>query len=200
LSIDERYPDLKSSNAIVRERIANQIAEERDENTIPQLIAVLDSPDYAYRQSLVQVFSIIGFDAIPALIEELDSNESDLVRVSCSHALAAIAKNHPEENLPNEALEGLYQAVSDSNPVVQLSTIGALSTMGSAVYEILVQALDLDDLLVGVAAIDAIGSLGDSRGLTLLSELSANQSLDTYLRDAATSALSRLEQVIKFNS
>jgi bilin biosynthesis protein len=200
LSINERYPDLKSSNAIVRERIANQIAEERDENTISQLIAVLDSPDYAYRQSLVQVFGIIGFDAIPALIEELDRNESDLVRVSCSHALAAIAKNNPEEDLPNEALEGLYQAVSDSNPVVQLSTIGALSTMGSAVYEILVQALNLDDLLVGVAAIDAIGSLGDSRGLTLLSELSANLTLDNYLRDAATSALSRLEQVIKFNS
>jgi bilin biosynthesis protein len=72
--------------------------------------------------------------------------------------------------------------------------------MGSAVYEILVQALDLDDLLVGVAAIDAIGSLGDSRGLALLSELSVNQNVDSYLRDAATSALSRLEQVIKFNS
>jgi bilin biosynthesis protein len=200
LSIDERYPDLKSSNAIVRERIANQIAEERDENTIPQLIAVLDSPDYAYRQSLVQVFGIIGFDAIPALIEELDRNQSDLVRVSCSQAVAAIANNSPEVSLPNEALAGLYQAVSDSNPVVQLSTIGALSTMGSAVYEILVQALDLDDLLVGVAAIDAIGSLGDSRGLALLSELSANRNVDPYLRDAATSALSRLEQVIKFNS
>jgi bilin biosynthesis protein len=199
LSIDERYPDLKSSNAIVRERIANQIAEERDENTISQLIAVLNSPDYSYRQSLVQVFSMIGFDAIPALLEELESNDSDVVRVSCSQALAAIAHNSPE-NLPTEALAGLYQAVSDSNPVVQLSTIGALSTMGSAVYELLVQALDLDDLLVGVAAIDAIGSLGDPRGLKLLSELSANQTVDNYLRDAATSALSRLEQVIKFNS
>lgn len=200
MSIDERYPDLKSSSAIVRERIANQIAEERDENTISQLIAVLNSPDYSYRQSLVQVFGIIGFDAIPTLVEELDRNESDLVRVSCTQALAAIAHNSPEESLPTEALEGLYQAVSDSNPVVQLSTIGALSTMGSAVYEILVQALDLDDLLVGVAAIDAIGSLGDPRGLKLLSELSANQTVDRYLRDAATSALSRLEQVIKFNS
>ncbi len=198
MSIDERYPDLHSSNPIVRERIAQQIVDERDANTITQLIAVLDSSDSSYRRSIVNIFGMIGFDAIPALLNGLANSPIDLVRVSCSEALAAIFHHHPEENFPTEALEGLYQAIEDPNPVVQLTTIASLSTMGKPAYDILVRALEIDNIFVGVAAIDAIGSLGDSRGLDLLSSMSADRRLDSYLRDSATSALSRLEQIIKF--
>ncbi len=200
MSIDERYPDLQHPDPSVRQRIMQQIAEEKDEDTIPQLIAVLNSSDAAYRRSAIQTLGVIGDDAIPALLERLANDSNDTVRASCSQALVSIAHNSPEDNLPTQLLEGLYQAINDPHPVVQLSAIGGLSTLGTSAYELLVKALEIDNLAVGVAVINAIGSLGDRRGLQLLSTMSQDATADPYIRESATSAMSRLEQVIKFNS
>jgi bilin biosynthesis protein len=50
-----------------------------------------------------------------------------------------------------------------------------------------------------MSIINALGSMGDKRGLEVLSNLSQNKSADPYLQESATSALSRLEMVIKYN-
>ena len=57
-----------------------------------------------------------------------------------------------------------------------------------------------DNIAVGVSILNALGSMGDPRGVEVLSNLSKDKSVDPYLQESAASALSRLEMVMKYNS
>lgn len=200
MSIDELYPNLRNQNPEIRERTIQQIVAERDENTISQLVATLDSQDAAYRQTVVKTLGVIGVDAIPTLSQQVEHHPNEMVRTSCVNILMTIAHQYEAENLPQAALIGLQKALQDPHPVVQLTTVSALGTIGSPAFDIFVEALETDNLALHIAIIGAIGSLGDSRGLQVLSDLSQDEVADPYIRQSATSALSLLEQVIKFNS
>jgi bilin biosynthesis protein len=198
LSIEEKYPNLRHENPKIREETMEQIAEEYTEETISQLITILDSEDVTYRRTVTQTLGLIGVDALPFLVQELDNNDNFLVRASCVQALGAIAyKDRSQEQFSTEALNSLQKAIEDPHPVVQLASIGALSIMGASAFEILEQALNIPNILVQVAVVSAFGSLGDERGLEILSSLAKDETVDPYLKESAGSALSRLEQIIK---
>jgi bilin biosynthesis protein len=91
LSIEEKYPNLRHENPKIREETMEQIAEEYTEETISQLITILDSEDVTYRRTVTQTLGLIGVDALPFLVQELDNNDNFLVRASCVQALGAIA-------------------------------------------------------------------------------------------------------------
>jgi bilin biosynthesis protein len=57
-----------------------------------------------------------------------------------------------------------------------------------------------DNIVVQMSIINALGSMGDERGVEVLSRLSQDKTADPYLQESATSALSRLEMVMKYNS
>ena len=200
MSAEDLYLQLKHKNPRLRERAMRQLAEERAEETIPRLMAILSDEDVVYRRAAVQALGVIGLDAVPALVEQLKRNENETVRASCAKGLAAIALNFPEESFPTLALQGLQIALCDPNPVVKISAVGALGTVGSPALEILVEATKIDDLALQVAAIGALGSLGDSRAAEVLEYLAKDEAVDPYLRESAASASSRLDTVIKFQS
>jgi bilin biosynthesis protein len=76
-----------------------------------------------------------------------------------------------------------------------------LGEIGSPVFDLLVETLNTtDNIVVQMSIINALGSMGDERGIKVLSNLSQDKSADPYLQESATSALSRLEMVIKYNS
>ncbi|MBC6419870.1 MAG: HEAT repeat domain-containing protein [Prochloron sp. SP5CPC1] len=195
---EDLYSQLKNKNPRLRERAMGQIADERTEETIPQLMAILDSEDVVYRRAAVQTLGWIGLDSVPSLVEQLINSENETVRASCAKALAAIALNFPEDSFPPSALKALKVALTDENPVVKISAVGALGTVGPPAFEILAEALKIDDLALQVALINALGSLGDERGMSLLGAIAADESADPYLIESAKSALSRLEQVINY--
>ncbi|AFZ37757.1 HEAT domain containing protein [Stanieria cyanosphaera PCC 7437] len=200
MSINQKYPDLKNKNPIVRERIMQQIVEEYNEETINQLIEVLDSEDADYRRTVVKTLNLIGLDAVPALLKELNQTDNSLAKASCINALSSISNQDEEERFLSQILTSLQQALEDPNPMVQLSSVGAIETFGEQAFDILTAAIASENLLVQVAVVNALGSLGDPRGLDVLSSLSQDQTVDPYVKELAVSALSRLEQVIKFNS
>lgn len=200
MSLEQKYPDLKNQNPIVRERIMQQIVEEYNEETINQLVEVLDSEDAVYRRTVVKTLNQIGLDAVPALLKELNQSENSLAKASCINALSSISNRDKEEKFLSQILTSLEQALADPNPMVQLSSVGAIEGFGATAFDILSSAIDSDNLLIQVAVVNALGSLGDPRGLEVLSPLSQDQNVDPYVKELAVSALSRLEQVIKFNN
>ncbi|BAC89128.1 HEAT repeat domain-containing protein [Gloeobacter violaceus] len=200
MSLEETYPQLKHKNPRLRERAMHQVAQERTEDTLAQLMAVLAEEDVTYRRTAVQTLGIIGPDALPALAQQLTIHPNATVRASCAKALAAIALNYPEVPFAPVGLEALSMALGDRDPVVKLSAVGALGTVGSPAFEILAAALDLDDLAVSMAVIGALASVGDPRGRTVLASLAARPNLDAYLYEAATGALSRLAEHRPWNS
>ena len=200
MPLEELYPNLKHKNPHLRERTMQEIAENYTEETISELVSILYSEDVTFRRTATRTLGVIGLDTLPFVLEELNSSDNSIVRASCADILANIIFYHQNEGqYPPEIVTGLQQALQDPNPLVYLTTIGALGTLGKSAFNIFKEALEVDNIAVQVAVIDALGSLGDERGLEVLANLAQDETLDKYIKDSAVSSLSRLEQVIKFN-
>ncbi|MEM7726080.1 MAG: HEAT repeat domain-containing protein [Cyanobacteria bacterium P01_A01_bin.45] len=199
MSSDTLFQQLKHPNPNLRERAMLQIAENRDENTIPRLMDNLSDEDTVYRRASVKTLGAVGVDAVSPLVEKLLNDDNATTRASCAKALTQIAVNFPDTPFPEEGLEGLKTAIEDPNPVVHIASVMALGEVGSPAFDILAEALqNTENLAVAVAIVNAFSSMGDSRGLEILARLAEDESADAYISESAKSGLSRLEQVIKY--
>ncbi|MDJ0732350.1 MAG: HEAT repeat domain-containing protein [Crocosphaera sp.] len=200
MTTDSLFDRLKHPNPHLREQAMFEIAESRDENTIPRLMSILDEEDTTYRRAAVKALGVIGFDAVPSVVESLLHSENVTVRGSAAKALAQIAVNYPDLPFPEAGLQGLKAAINDPNPVVHIASVMALGQMGPAAYEILVDSLKTtSNIAVQVAIVNALASIGDPKCSEVLTTFANDQSVDSYVRESATSALSRLDLVINYN-
>ncbi|ACK68424.1 PBS lyase HEAT domain protein repeat-containing protein (plasmid) [Rippkaea orientalis PCC 8801] len=201
MTTDSLFNRLKHPNPHLRDSAMFEIAESRDENTIPRLISILDEEDTTYRRAAVKTLGVIGVDAVPSVVESLLHSENVTVRGSAAKVLAQIAVNYPNLPFPEAGLQGLKAAINDPNPVVYIASIMALGQMGTAAYEILLESLKTtDNVAVQVAIVNALASIGEPKCAEVLTTLANNELVDSYVRQSATSALSRLDLVINFNT
>ena len=139
---------------------------------------------------------MIGADAAADLVELLLNSDNVTVRSSCASALAQIASNHPQVPFPTASLQGLKTALNDPNPLVSLASVNALGEIGAPALDILIESLQtIDNPALAVAIVNALATIGDSRGVDVLTAVGNDESADSYVRESATSALSRLELV-----
>ena len=200
MSIDTLFDQLKHPNPNLRDRAMWELAEQRDETTIPRLMAVLDEENTTYRRAAVKTLGAIGMDTVPALLEAVRTSDNVTVRGSAVKALAQVAINYPETPFPTEGIEGLQAAMDDPNPVVHVAAVMALGEIGKPVAHILVDALKTtDNLALAVSIANTLGTIGDESGIALLQELSEDESTDPYIRETAVSALSRWDQIQGLN-
>jgi bilin biosynthesis protein len=196
---DSLFEQLKHPNPHLRERAMWELAEARDATTIARLVDVLGEEDVVYRRAAVKALGVIGIDAVPPLIASLLNSDNVTVRGSAAKALAQVAVNYPDVSFPLEGLQGLKTAMNDPNPVVHIASVMALGEIGSPAFEILVEALKTtDNPALQVAIINALVSSGDERGVEILTDLSNDKSVDSYVSESATSALSRMDLVNKY--
>ncbi len=199
MSLDNLFAQLKHPNPNLRDRAMLELAEARDESTIPRLMAILGDEDVAYRRSAVKALGAVGVDAVPALVEALLNSDNGTIRGSCAKALAQVALNHHDVVFPEMGLKALQTAMGDANPVVHLASVMALGEIGAPALEILVEELKkTENVAVAVAIVNALGSIGDLRANDILTEFANNESVDSYVRESAVSAIPRLEQVMKY--
>ncbi len=201
MSLDDLFEKLKHPNPNLRGKAMVEIAENRDETTIPRLMSILDQEDVLYRRSAVKTLGVIGAEVVPPVVDSLLNSDNPTVRSSCAKALAQIVVNHPDLPMPEAGIQGLKQALNDSNPVVNIPAVMTLAEIGSPVFDLLVETLNTtENIAVQVAILNAFGSMGDSRAVEVLTNLSNDKSADPYIQESATSALSRLEMVMKYNT
>lgn len=188
------FEQLKHPNPHLRDRAMWELVETRDEKTISDLIEVLDREDTTYRRAAVKTLGAIGVDTVPSLLELLSTSDNATVRSSCAKALAQVAINYPDEPFPSEGIEGLNTALNDLNPVVSLASAMALGVIGTPALDGLLDTFHkTDNPALAVGIINAVSSIKDPRSEELLANLSNDESADSYVREMATSALSRLE-------
>lgn len=193
---DDLYLQLKHPNPHLRDRAMVQIVEERTAETLPKMMAILDDEDVVYRRAIVKALGIVGLDAVPYLVEALLNSDNVTVRGSCAKALAQVALNYPDQPFPVEGLQGLKAALNDDNPVVHIASAMALGEMGSPALEILAESLKTtDNLGLAVSLVNALCATKDPRAADILTALTTDESIDSYVRETATSALSRLELI-----
>jgi bilin biosynthesis protein len=193
------FEQLKHPNPHLRDRAMWELAENRDETTIPRLMSLLNEEDTTYRRAAVKALGAIGHDTIPPLVEALVNSNNVTVRGSAAKAIAQVVINHPDTPLSDKGVQGLKTALNDPNPIVHIAAVMALGEMGSPAVEILIETLQTtDNPALGVSLVNALASIGDSRGADVLESLIQNESTDSYVRESAVSALSRLEMTKQF--
>ena len=199
MTTDALFEKLKHPNPNLRSKAIWEIAEARDENTIPRLMSILDRDDVTYRRAAVKTLGAIGADVVPCVVNSLLNSDNPTVRSSCAKVLAQITVNYPDVPMPEAGIQGLKQALNDPNPVVNIPAVMTLGEIGSPVFDLLVETLHTtDNLAVQVAILNALGSMGDRRAVEVLTNLSNDKSADPYIQESATSALSRLEMVMNY--
>jgi bilin biosynthesis protein len=200
MTIDALFAKLKHPNPNLRSKAMHEIAEAKDQNTIPRLMSILNQEDVTYRRAAVKTLGVIGAEVVPPVVDSLLNSDNPTVRSSCAKVLAQIVVNYPDIPMPEAGIQGLKQALNDPNPVVYIPAVMTLGEIGSPVFDLLVETLNTtDNPALGVSIINALGSMGDSRAVEVLTNLSNDKSADPYLQESATSALSRLEMVMKYN-
>jgi FOG: HEAT repeat len=197
MTTDSVFEQLKHPNPNLRERAMVEIAQTRNQETIPRLMSILGEEDVTYRRSAVKALGYIGPDSVASLVKTLLESNDLTIRSSCAKALAQVAYNHPDQPFPVEGIEGLKIAINDPNPVVYIASVMALGEIGLPALDVLLEALQTtDNLGMAVAMINAISGIADPRVSEFLTQLASDETADTYLRESATSALSRLELVL----
>jgi bilin biosynthesis protein len=196
---EELFQLLQHPNPHLRDQAMWELAENPDETTIPRLMSILDEPDTTYRRAAVKALGAIGVDSVPPLVEALLKSENVTVRGSAAKALAQVAINYPEQPFPAAGLQGLTTALHDPNPVVHIAAVMAMGEIGQPSVESLIEALrTTDNPALAISIVNALASIGDERGVEVLNALLQDESTDSYVRESATSALSRLEMAMKY--
>ncbi|MEY3825191.1 MAG: hypothetical protein RLZZ148_3 [Cyanobacteriota bacterium] len=199
MTTDSLFEQLKHPNPHLRERAMLEIADGRDDQTIPKLIGILDEEDVIYRRAAVKALGVIGVDAVPLLVDALLNSDNVTVRGSAAKALAQIALNYPDVSFPGAGLQALKTAIDDPNPVVHIAAVMALGEVGPGAFDILVESLKTtDNIAVQVTIVNALATLGDLRCQEILTTLAKDEAVDAYVRESATTSLSRLDLVINY--
>lgn len=198
--MDASFEQLKHPNPNIRNRAMVDIMDNRDETTIPRLMSALDAEDTVYRRAAVKTLGAVGVDAVPAIVQALGRSENVTVRGSCAKALAQVALNYPDQPFPELGLQGLKQSLNDPNPVVHIASAMALGEIGDAALDILLETLQTtDNLALSVSILNALASVGGEQAVDVLTKLAEDNSVDRYIKETATSALSRLEMVQQYS-
>lgn len=179
-----------------------ELAELEDETVIPRLMNNLDEEDVVYRRASVKTLGAIGANAVPALASLLGDSDNVTVKASCAKAMAQVAVNYREVPFLPEGLASLKASLNDPNPVVHIASAMALGEIGADAFDILAEALQTtDNVALAVAVVNALASVGGDRAIAVLTALANSEDEDTedsYVREMATSALSRIELVSKY--
>ncbi len=193
---DSLFEQLKHPNPHLRERAMAEIIANRDETTIPRLISLLGEPDTTFRRAAVKTIGAIGYETVPLLAQSLLNSDDVTVRGSAAKALAQVAVNFDADGFPQVGIDALEAALQDLNPVVNIAAVMALGEIGAPVIDVLIRALEsTDNPALAVAIVGALGSIGDDRGIAALNKLLESETTDSYVKESAVSALSRLEMV-----
>ena len=196
------FQQLKHPNPNLRNQAMWELAENHNnEETIAKLMSILNDEDTTYRRAAVKTLGEIGHATVKPLVEAMLNSENVTVRGSAAKALAQVVICHPDQPLSVEGVQGLKTALQDPNPVVNIAAVMAMGEIGAPILAILIEALqETDNPALAVSLVNAIASIGDSRGVDILQAIIGDESADSYVRETATSAISRLDMTTGFKS
>ena len=153
------------------------------ERTIEDLIADLKSTDDFTREEAIGELEMKGDEVVDPLIDAL-SDRNKNVKIAAIQILANIGDE--------KAIKPLILTLSDNNKLVRREASTALSRMGPAAVDPLIEVLDNPDWRVRGAAAWALGNLNDEKAIPALEKLLDDES--GYVKSGAQSAIATIQR------
>jgi bilin biosynthesis protein len=92
-------------------------------------------------------------------------------------------------------MAALETALQDDSPVVGIAAVMALGQVGEQALPLLIQVSNGRNEAQAVAAVNALASIDHPDVATCLNDLAASEDTDAYLRETVASALARVEDL-----
>lgn len=194
-TLDDLFEDLGHPNPYVQTEAFLAMVRHHPEASLPRLLQLLDHQDVVRRRAAVRALGAFGERAMLPLAEKFQTSLDGTVRASCVKAYAQIASNVPGIAFPPEAMEALVAALGDDSPVVGIAAVMALGQVGEQALPLLIQACRGANEAQAVAAVNAMASIDHPDVATCLAELAAIDSTDVYVRESVVSALARVDDL-----
>ena len=119
---------------VLKQKLADQETPSSDQTSIEQMVAGLGDQRGALRLTFAQSLGNVGEAAIPYLCDAMKNNPNVIIRRASAKTLNLIGSK--------KALPNLVEAFrTDSDPVVQGSSAGAMATIGEPAIDNLLQIL-----------------------------------------------------------
>ena len=150
---------------------------------IDELIEKLNDKDDFVVEDAVGALELKGDEAVEPLIAAL-SNRKKNIRLHAASLLGAIGDER--------AIEPLIATLSDNNKLVRREASTALSRMGPAAVDPLIEVLDNPDWRVRGAAAWSLGNLNDEKAIPALEKLLDDES--GYVKSGAQSAIASIQR------
>lgn len=125
-------------------------------------------------------------DALPRLRSLVASTHGEAVRAAVVRAVSSAGEG--------DAVDILLTALKDEAAAVRVEALRGLARFGRPdVFDAVALHLDDRDLHAAYAAVNAIGNLGDARGIPLLERIAEDEARDLGVRVEAVRSLGRLQ-------
>ena len=200
MTTDALFDQLKHPNPHLRQRAMIELAETQAPGTIEKLLANLGEADVTYRRASVKALGMMGREAVPPVAQLLTDSDDVTIRSSCAKALAQYAVNYSDETFPQAGLDALKVAVIDENPVVHIASAMALGEVGPAALDIVAGTLETtENLSLAVSLTNALAAIGTPEAAAKLKAVAEDETADSYVRQSAKSAVSRIDLVGQYS-
>ena len=153
------------------------------ENSIEELIELLNDKDDFVVEDVKGQIELKGEDAVDPLIDALSSRKKN-IRLNAATLLGAIGDE--------KAIPALIATLKDNNKLVRREASTALSRMGEPAVDPLIETLGDEDWRVRGAAAWALGNLGDEKAIPALEELLDDES--GFVKQGAQSAIASIKK------
>ncbi|MDR4478429.1 MAG: HEAT repeat domain-containing protein [Nitrospira sp.] len=212
-TVSEQIAALSDEDWAIREEAATLLGTLKDARAVLPLTSALRDADRAVREAAIGALSALGPVSVPALAGCL-GDPALQVQESASAILASIAdarvfrplidalgsrdwivRMHAAKGLGRigdpEAVAALMPLLQDKVKAVREEVSGALAAIGTAAVEGLIHALEHDDWLVRLHAVEALGKLKSPASVDPLLRALFNER-DSAIREDVVRALGAL--------
>ena len=194
-NLDALFADLAHPNPYIQTQAFTAMAEHWQEESMPRLIALLDQPDVSLRRASVRGLGAFGAVAMQPIADCFKTSSDGTVRASCVKAYAQLASNYPGMEFSDAAMQVLKDGLNDDSPVVAVASVMALGQVGRQAVSTLLEVSQGDNPAQGVAAVNALAEIDDPAVEDGLEALLQRETLDQYVRETLTSALTRVKDL-----
>ena len=200
-NLDSLLQDLMHPNPRIQEDACREMAEKYASEALPRLLDLFEHEDPKVYRGAVKGVGFFGYEAFLPVIELYGRTKNQTAKRCCPKAFVQLFKNFPNQPYPDEVMELLRDAITDSDMVVVqgglmcLGQLGKQQLGGDEAVQLLIHVLTNENVALVYSATQALADINHPLVASSLKSLMESSS-DPLIKEAAESGLARHENLV----